>query len=391
MRKKIALSIMLLGIIVLVSGCGGMVLSVLKKDELGKENGIAMIHVRIKDPSRSFKYTVLSIESEDDHLSYLTFFVNAWSEANQDFGWKVQDGVNVFDHYFFVEGRPGRYFIKEVTMHYALPGEHGERYYFELPINRAFDMKKGGVVICGVADFSINKVEGKSPNLHLDYASGFMQSDAETAATIEQFKSNYSSLYKTYLAQGPVGRSFFGYRANLQRTEGHKEWASYDGKNFTVWRGGGLWLEGSEKDKNKHGYTSGKNMMNLPKNMNIESSMRWVDGVKDAFYGMRIGIDAKNAYYFGVSASGSPVVWIIKNGEYQQNPAVKKPGLFYASKEKQDVFRIEIANDQIAFRINNEPIGAFKGALDISKAYIGYFVSGSQKVHVDAIQITEGN
>jgi hypothetical protein len=388
MNKRFVPSILLLALIVLLSGCAGATLSVLKKDQIDSDNGIAMIHVRIKDPTSSFKYTVLSVEGEGDGISTLTVFKNAWTQAGQYYGWEMQNGVNVFDHYFFVEGKPGRYFLDKITAGYAHLGEYNQGYFFEFPLYRAFDLKKDGVVICEVVDFTVTNVEKKgNGNPSINYQFGFTQSNAETAAA---FKSSYPSLYTTYVANRPASGSFFGYHANLTKREGHKEWADYEGGNFSASRiNGGLMLQGKEQDKYRHSYTSAVKPINLPKNMNLETAIRWADGMKDASYGLRIAIDAKNAYYLGVSASGASVIWIMKNGAFLPNPAIKHPGLLYASRDRQDVFRVESVDGQVSFRINNQVIGTFKGALDISSAYIGYFVSGTQKVFVDDIQILE--
>jgi len=148
-------------------------------------------------------------------------------------------------------------------------------------------------------------------------------------------------------------------------------------------------LDGENSDKNKHGYSTMKEALALPNAYAIHYKMRWIAGVKDAVYGFLIRQNEKNFYYFGATAEGTPIVWIKKDGKWIENPKVNRISQFLSSPEQPDNFKIDFKDGIFTYRINDKVASTFKNALGNSRAKIGFFVSGTQKVTVDSIAISE--
>ncbi len=391
--RRMIMYIFLLSVVLLISGCATPV-SFLKKDSLEKDNGLIAVRLRIKDSSRSFLDVREAFDVQDegggtysismgvDEGRWLGEKLNKYRHAYTY--WKKEEDAYYFDQYYFIEAKPGRYYFKDVTISF-------NEGYYEFPLNFACDLVSKRFIVLGTVDINIDKRAGRFDEFKISYRIDFNQTDHDKAQILERFKAGYPVLSKTLAASGTTGKAFYAYYEHFTGSTMHrKRWNdNWNSETFYADTYGPYKLSANYTEKNAYGLAGMKGRLNLPENYTISYKIRWMEGMKDVFYGLRLAQDDKNVYYFGVSAGGHPAVWIKKNGEWQAKPPVKETSVLHATKNMADDFSVEVQNNQITYKINDEPVSSFTGVLGTGSAYAGFFVSGKQKVEVDLFKIVE--
>ncbi len=398
--RRMIIYIVLLSVVLLIAGCGPAALSFLKKDSLDEDKGLMIVRLKIKDSSRSFLNVneTFSIQDEGGREHGISMGIDDGRRLGEKLYkyrgaysfWRKEGDAHYFDQVFFIEAKPGRYYFKDVIV------SSFNNTYYEFPLYFACDLTKNGLAVLGTVNINIDKKAGRFEQYKIDYHIDFNESDQEKTQNLERFKAAYPALSKTLASGETMGKAFYAYYELFTSSivppdkPIHKRWDDiYDSEQFRASASGPYKLSANYTDKNAYGYAGKKDRLSLSENYTINYSIRWMEGMKDAFYGLRLAQDDKNAYFFGVNAGGHPAIWIKKNGEWQAKPAVKETTMLHAIKNKADDFIVEVQNKQITYKINDEPVGSIAGVLELRSAYTGFFVSGKQKVEVDLFKIVE--
>ncbi len=411
MKKHLRVTLSMLGLcaVLFLSGCTASKISFLAKDNMEKDRGLIMLRLRIKDTTGSlrshktpyFPKFVLQREGETDQEDWIRLEV---FDGDEKTVWKKEKGIYYFDQYYFLAGKPGRYFIKYLYFNFGgytrQVGYRQERTsnWLNIPLYTALDLKNDGLVSLGMIDFELNSVQAtKGRGKSYNYTLRFDDSQGQRDRIFKRFQASYPLLSKKYMDHRIAGRPFFGFYANFNRhlhpaSDESRRWHRLYGEKcrIVIRREGkrALVLEGRYSDANKHGYSTMKEVLALPNAYTIHYKMRWIEGVKDAVYGFLIRQNAKNFYYFGATAAGTPIVWIKKEGKWIESPKVNRISQFLSSPEQPDDFKIDFKDGVFTYRINDRVASTFKDVLGNSRAKIGFFVSGTQKVTVDSIAIS---
>lgn len=399
-RRRIAVVVFMLSAALPFAGCGPGI-STLKKDSLDDDRGLMIVRLRIKDTTRKLiKDAPLVNVSREDGRDFLDIYADpdesrrGGKRRRGNYYWDERDDANYFDQLFFITAKPGRYLLNAGIMQTA-------RYH--IPLNIGCDVRSGEAVVTGAVNIVIDSMKGKFAYYEIIYRTDWVRDAGATGSILEGFKATYPELYKKFTARGAAGKAYYAYYDKFKDEEfipsdnpsdrtRERRWDAIDIRDsgqFGAIMYKSYKLSANYDDKNAYGYAGKKDRLNLPGNYTINYAIRWMEGMKDVFYGLRLAQDDKNAYYFGVSADRRPAIWIKKDGAWQAKPQVKGTSTLHASSKIADDFSVEMRNNQITYTINGEPVGSIAGVLELGSAYAGFFVSGKQKVEVDLFKIVE--
>ncbi|MEW6419252.1 MAG: hypothetical protein AB1480_14250 [Nitrospirota bacterium] len=129
----------------------------------------------------------------------------------------------------------------------------------------------------------------------------------------------------------------------------------------------------------------------MPVNFDVEIESTWQTGVHNYPYGLELGSDVNNFYFFGVSGDGYPIVWLYINNEYQKptlidwmtNTAFKGDG------KTTNRHKVEVRGDILKYYVNDKYIGTISNRLNMKNIVVGVSVCDRQKVAFDNLKIIE--
>jgi hypothetical protein len=405
---KASLCTFVVCVMLFLSGCSTGIISFLAKDSMEQDRGLIMLRLRIKDPtgtlwSTSMRFFPEFILQQEGHVDQDRVRLEAF-DGDEKIVWKKEKDTYYFDQYYFLVGRPGRYFIKSLYFDLGSTTQQMGRMqttthnWFSAPLYIAADLKNEGLVLLGTIDFELNSVQAnKISSKSFNYTLRFDDSSEQQAEVFKHFLARYPVLSKKYEGHQITGRPLFGFYTNFNQyllpgSDESKRWPGLSSETCVISsRSEGkmaLVLDGKNPDKNKPGYSTMKDALALPNAYTIQYQMRWIGGMNDAVYGFQIRQNEKNTYYFGVTAAGTPVVWIKKDGQWLESPPVNRISKFLSSKDQPDDFKIDFKGGEFTYRINDETACTFKDVLGTVDAKIGFFVSGTQKAAVDSIAVS---
>jgi len=413
MKHHLRVTVGMLGLcaVMFLSGCGVGMISFLTKDNMEKDRGLIMLRLRAKDPTEVLRIGgaprfILQKQRDNDQEDWIRLEI---CDGDKRAVWKKEKDTYYFDQYYYLQGKPGRYFIK--YLHFDLGTSRSPGYkstivtynWLNVPLNTAFDIKNNGLVFIGTIDFELNSVKRRNNRYNpFDYASlnytwRINDSQEQKDNIFKHFKARYPLLSTRYTKDQITGRPFYGFYSNFNRkvpssSDESKRWLELKSETCNIGirkeKKRALVLDGKNSDKNKHGYSTMTGKVSLPNTYNIHYKVRWLAGINDGAYGFQIRQNTKNIYYFAATAEGMPIVWIKKDGQWFEKPKTNRVSSFLSSPEQADDFRIEFKNGWFTYKINNEVASTFKDVLGNARAKIGFFVSGTQKVAVDSIAVS---
>ncbi len=173
-------------------------------------------------------------------------------------------------------------------------------------------------------------------------------------------------------------------------------WTVHDSSDHISYLSGGEYIiEG--KNDNSH-VEEIRFPLDTLKNFDIELVSVWKSGVNDYPYGLVIGSDENNLYYFYTTGNGCAIAFEILEGktfmitDWQCNTSVKGNG---TTANRQT---IEVRDQRLSYYVNSEYIGTVLSITNLNKLtlsssrmkfmVVGVIVTGKQKVAFDQLKIS---
>ena len=122
----------------------------------------------------------------------------------------------------------------------------------------------------------------------------------------------------------------------------------------------------------------------------IEWQSKWVDGVNHLPYGLLLGPDPQNAYYFAVSGNEKSAAFLKKMDVWSKPPCDWKSGTSKAGNGHTiNRHKVEFSNNRITYSVNDKSVSAFDNSLKFDSFVIGLFVAGKESIIFDNIIIEQ--
>ena len=130
---------------------------------------------------------------------------------------------------------------------------------------------------------------------------------------------------------------------------------------------------------------------NLPPNYNIEAVSIWKSGVNDSEYGLLLGSDISNFYFFGLAGNAWALIRELKDNKFQPDPmgwkanaAINSGDRFAANRQ-----RVEVRGDKFFYYVNDMVAGAAMNTANAANQIVGFRVCKQEKVAFEQIKITK--
>ena len=368
----------------------------------------------------SLRVTVPSSELYENNLPYFELakagekeFVSAaifpivqyskWDSSVLSGGWKKEkDGITL-DVLYCALVQPGSYSCKEVVfdLYHGRPGS-GTTYYITVPFDRGMEIAAGKTYYAGVFTINFTKISGTMSNLKYSLKSSIDRGDEGFAKTVEQFQQNFPGPYSRYgqtIARIP---NTFRYYADFRRFEWEKH-SNYNASLETksskdddsqaisyVLSYPELVFNRPKKDDTLRTETADRDLV-LPDSWDLT----WRSSLKDAGsdsslpYGVFIGSDTGNAYYFCATGDGQTGAGVSSNRKFGRPPIGWEKNAVLSVSNSPNLFRVAKRGHRYAIYVNDKESGSFDGTLDSVVWRVGLFISDHQKVAFTNLSIVE--
>ena len=354
--------------------------------------------VRIADRTRTFAHgnkaiPVLSIKRLDVDNYGSCRSVSARPRPNEhptESGWVKAEDADRFDQLMAISLDPGRYHMRSLyfkldqdTINLAIRRLH-------IPMNRVFRTKPGKLYYLG----SLNIVIDSRTNGVFHYSFAF-DADNRRQADIKNFTASFPDL-SNHFGNTPVINSplaYYNYDFSYDiaafpefiRTDAVLAEINLDkkGRSYIIQR----FIE----DESYH-YIMCKRAHDLTNSdsFTIEWQSKWVDGANHLPYGLLLGPDPQNAYYFAVSGNEKSAAFLKKKDVWSKPPCDWKSGTSKAGNGHTiNRHKVEFSNNRIAYSVNDKSVSAFDNSLKFDSFVIGLFVAGKESIIFDNIIIEQ--
>jgi hypothetical protein len=368
---------------------------------IASTRAVVFWNLRITDRTRTFArenkvIPVLSIKRLDVDNYGSSRNVSARSRTNEhsghhtESGWVKAEDADRFDQLMAISLDAGRYHMRsfffkldEDTINLAIRR-------FRIPIDRVFRAKPGRLYYLG----SLNIVIDSRTNGVFHYSFAF-DADYSRQADIKNFTSSFPDL-SNHFGNTPVINPPLAY---------YKYDFSYDIAAFPEFirtdavlaeinldkKGRSYIIQRFTEDESYH-YIMCKRAHDLTNSdsFTIEWQSKWVDGVNHLPYGLLLGPNPQNAYYFAVSGDEKSAVFLKKKDIWLKPPCDWKSGTSKAGNGNTvNHHKVEFSNNRIAYSVNDKNVVAFDNSLKFDSFGIGLFVAGKEAIVFDNIIIEQ--
>ena len=305
-------------------------------------------------------------------------------------GWMKAGDADRFDGLMAISLEPGRYHMRTLFF----PIEHGaarsDMPRLSIPVNRLIKIMPDKLYYLGSFNVVIDRIA--NGECHYSFA---IDSDHRRQADTESFMSSFPDLSYYYGNKPVLNRPLAYYSYDF----------SYDIKTFPEFirtdevlaeinldrKSRSYIIRRFSEDEGYH-YVTGKREHNLSNrdSFTIEWDSKWVDGVNHLSYGLLLGPNPQNAYYFAVSGNGKSAVFLKSKDIWSNPPCDWKKGTSKAGNGMdRNHHKVEFSKNRIAYSVNGKNIAEFDNTLKFDSFVIGLFVAGKESIVFDDIIIEQ--
>jgi hypothetical protein len=318
------------------------------------------------------------------HSVYPHIAPDASSAMNAEKNIKQSEGIHRYEQMMAVSLDPGRYQIKSIRFRID---SHTR---FSLPVNRLLRAMSGKLYYIGSFNIIVhNKSNGElSYTFDIDY-------DTKKQEDMDRFVSLFPKL-----SNGP------GNKPILNRLSAYHVYDfSYDITAFpefirtdevlaeiNIEKNGRSYIIQRFTDNEDTTFITNKRIHPLSNkdSFTLEWESKWVDGVNHLPYGLLLGSDPVNAYYFSASGNRKSAVFLKKNNRWLTNPCNWKETVEQRDPgSDSDNYKVVFSNNRIVYSVNKRKIAEFNNELQFKSFMIGLFVSGKESIIFDSIIIEQ--
>lgn len=391
--KKTCVSGVLLFIVVFLSGCVASNSMIdLKKDKpVSSERSVVFWKIRVTDKTGTVakpgsdvvpNLYIQRLDVANYGSSHIVYPYKGNSPPSTNFK-KCDDGYR-YEQMMAVSLDPGRYHIKSLFFRF----DNNTR--LPLDINRLFRAMPGKLYYIGSLNIIIHdKVNSElSYSFDIDYDKGRQEDMA------------------TFVSCFPDISSSFGNKPVLNRLSAYYKYDfSYDIGEFPDFIRTDDILAEIDVDKTKRSYIIQRFSENENSNVIInkrihtmsnkdsfivEWDSKWVEGVNHLSYGLLLGSNPQNAYYFSASGDRKSAVLFKKNDRWQSDLCSWKSQLPKGENSlDSDHYKVDFSTDRIVYSVNGQKVAEFDNILQFDSFVIGLFVSGKESIIFDDIIIDQ--
>ncbi len=323
-----------------------------------------------------------------------------WSGKLKDPGWNMEGDISVFRENFYTSSKPGEYYIKDINIYlgsttsssYAqtVTTTYTQFFYPEI----GFEMESNFLYVLGTIKLEIIKIDGEFfPNYTFNSNTSLDNNIENITVLTEEFIREYPNALDKYdnRITAASAYSFILFDFNLNGygySSNSTDWNSYESDVVDYLYYGNKYVLKKKVDNNTYNYMQCNRTFDLSDDFEITWESQLSNGDTEELYGLMIGDDPENCYFFFLNGSGtSGISWLV-NGEWRENPAL----LTKEIDNKSDIFslrrnRLIGTGETIEYYIDEELIGRTGNGLNTGPQMMAFFISGASMIEMDNLFI----
>ena len=307
-----------------------------------------------------------------------------------DNGWTKAVDSDRLDRLMAISLDPGRYHIRTLFFPIYNGATRSGMPRLSVPVNRALKVMPDKMYYLGSFEVVIDRIA--DGQCHYSFA---IDSDTHRQDDTKYFTSGFPELSNNYGNKPLLYRPLAYYNYDF----------SYEYKTFPEFirtdevlaeinldKNGRSYIIRRFSDDDGYHYVTCKRAHNISSNdsFTIEWESKWVEGVNDLPYGLLLGANPENAYYFSVSGNEKSAVFIKRRDVWLKPPCdwknnTSKTGDGIAINRN----KVAFSNNRIAYSVNDKKIAEFENSLKFDSFVIAIFVAGKEAVVFDNIVIEQ--
>lgn len=302
--------------------------------------------------------------------------------------WSEQDTASVLNELIVTIAKPGNYFMDRIR--FLVSSESGEKTdylgthkttttnWYNIKAERKFTIEENCLVYLGrieivIENFEIDPIvtfhlNNDIKQFDINWFSKEMPliyKEIEDEIEEEKLKMLYIDKYHN------VGT--YGYQPN-------RSWSNSKYTNYSFEQKGNQHIIKSNVETCPYCYVK-LNYYKMPLNYNISFNSKWLQGVKTEGYGLILGKDYNNAYFFNGAGNGSAGVWLKRDGNFVKNPINWLNNSFHPENtDIENKHQIEIRGEKVKYYANGNLVGEFNMTINFEDWIIGFQVCNKQNI-----------
>lgn len=325
---------------------------------------------------------------------------NFWSGTLKEPAWNTEGDVSVFRENFYTSSKPGEYYIRDINIYLGSTSSSGygqtttisytQFFYPEI----GFEMERNNLYVLGTIKLEIFKIDGEhfsnytfTSNIYLD--NSLENIDVLTEDFFKEFPNAPDKYHNIMTTVSPYRFILFDFNLNGSGYPSNSsDWNSYQGDVVDYIFYGDKYVLKKKVDNNTYNYMQCNRTFELSDDFEITWESQLINGDTEELYGLMIGDDPENCYFFYLNGSGtSGISWLVNN-EWRENPAL----LTTEIDNKSDIYslrkhRLIGTGETIEYYIDEELIGRTEEGLNNGPQMMAFFVSGISMVEMDNLFI----
>ena len=322
-----------------------------------------------------------------------------WSGKLKEPGWKTEGDASVFRENFYTSSKPGEYYIKDINIFLGSTSSSGynqttttsytQFFYPEI----GFEMESNNLYVLGTIRLEIIKIDGESfPNYTFTSNTSLDNNIENIFALTETFLQEYPNASDRYDNGITTASAYpfimfdfslndYGYSSNSS------DWNSYESDVIDYLYYGNKYVLKKKVDNNTYNYMQCNRTFDLSDSFEITWESQLINGDTEGLYGLMIGDDPENCYFFYLNGSGTTGISWLVNNEWRENPAYITGEI-----DNSEIFslrrnRLIGTGTTIEYYIDEVLIGRTETSLNDGPQMMAFFISGTSMVEMDNLFI----
>jgi hypothetical protein len=303
--------------------------------------------------------------------------------------WSEKDSASVLDELIITTARPGNYYMDRIKFFISSDSYTAYSQYvrvtnwYNIKAERQFAIEKNKFAYLGRIEIIIENFDD-DPKVTFYLDEKAKQNDMDLLAErmpllnkaikgkVMDTKMKMLYIDKTY----NIGEAFRSNRPWIYETYTNCSFEYYQGKHTIK-----SFTESCPYDFVKLNY------YNIPVNYNISFTSKWKEGVTTERYGLILGENIENLYFFNATGQGTVGVWYKNNGENVVNFIGPKNNMVNVCKE--NMYIIKVRGNHVEYYANDNLVGEFDIGIDTPDWKIGFQICDKQNIVFSNLVVEE--
>lgn len=322
---------------------------------------------------------------------------NFWTGKTEKPGWEKEKDYYVFKENYFTTAKQGEYMIDNISIFLGATSYRGYNsttttYYTQYFYPEfGFNLDNNSLNFLGTIKLEIFKIDGEFPNYVFSSYNLFLDNNQNNIKHLMgKFTETYPGAFEKYNNQGSIVSPHFVYLQDFTQ-KGYsgrsRDWNDFESETVDYFVYNDKYVLKKKIKDDNYNYMTCNRTFNLPVNFEITWESRLVNGDTEETYGLMIGENPENCFFFYLNGTGtSGIAWLVEN-EWQNNPAVHTADI-----DENDIFitkkhRLAGTEENIKYYIDEILIGETGAPVNTEETMLAFFISGKSMAEFDNLFI----